>query len=216
MRRSVAVVSAFLSAAGAAPNPAVPPGDTAPAIEAVWLERRSSFDYVGFTTAYTCDSLRDKLIDLLRFAGARRDLEVTASGCESANLRVSTLLHARLHFHSAMLPKVGENPSSLPVRPALAHWSAVQIAAGHPRSIARGDCELIEQFEQQLLKHFEVRSVASELHCVPHQLPSGPMRLRFEVLSGTHTSQEESIQLEQHPPARNNQMKSDRKPNEEN
>jgi hypothetical protein len=218
MHRGIAFLIALLAAASAAAEPAAAPADAAsagqgPAIEAVWVERRVTFDYMGFTTAYNCDSLREKLIDLLRLAGARRDLEVTTSGCDLPSLRVSTLVHARVHFFSPVLPKAEPNASSVPVVPAMAHWLPVKIAPDHPRSIARGDCELIEQFEQQVLKNFEVRNVESDLRCVPHQLPFGEMHLHFEALTGTHTSEEESIAIAQHPKKHDNELKSERKPN---
>ncbi len=212
MSRCLALLVAFLAAASAAPNPAAPPEDPPPAIEAAWIERWITFDYLGFTTAYACDSLREKLIDLLRLAGARRDIEVTTGGCADAGLRVSLLVHARMHFRSPALAKTDVSSSTLPVVPAMAHWSPVQITPGHPRSLARGDCELIEQFQHQVLKNFEVRNIESSLRCVPHQLPSGEMHLDFEALTGTKTSEAESIEFEKHREKRDNEMKSDRKP----
>jgi hypothetical protein len=218
MRGVVALLIALVGAASAAPNPAAAPPDRAPdslgpAIESVWVERRISFDYMGFTTAYNCDSVREKLIDLLRLAGARRDLKVTTSGCDLPNLHVSALVHAHLHFFSPALSNAEPNASTLPVVPAMAHWLPVKIAPDHPRSIARGDCELVEQFEQQVLNNFAVRNVDSELRCVPHQLPSGEMHLHFEALTGTHTSEEESIATAQQPRKHDNELKSERKPN---
>ncbi len=217
MRGVAAFLIALVGAASAASNPAAAPATPAadglgPALESVWVERRISFDYMGFTTAYNCDSLREKLIDLLRLAGARRDLEVTTGGCAFTSLRISPLVHAQLHFYSPVLPTAEPNASSLPVVPAMAHWLPVRIAPDRPRSIARGDCELIEQFEQQVLNNFAVRNIDSELRCVPHQLPSGEMHLHFEALTGTHTSEEESIASAQHPKKHDNELKSERKP----
>ncbi len=217
MHRGLAFLIALLAAASAVAEPPAAPADAAsadqgPAIEAVWIEHRVTFDYMGFTTAYNCDSVREKLIDLLRLAGARRDLKVTTSGCDLPNLHVSALVHARLHFFSPALPKAEPNASTLPVVPAMAHWLPVKIEPDHPRSIARGDCELVEQFAQQVLQHFAVRNVDSELRCVPHQLPSGEMHLHFDALTGTHTSEEESIANAQHPKKHDDELKSERKP----
>jgi hypothetical protein len=217
MHRGVAFLIAVLAASRAAADPAVVPADPVPAnptpaIESVWIERWITFDYMGFTTAYTCDSLREKLIDLLRLAGARRDLEVTTSGCSFVSLNVSLLVHARMHFRSPRLPQSEANPSSLQVLPAMSHWAPVQISSDRPRSFSRGDCELIEQFEQQVLKNFEVRNIESDLRCVPHQLPSARMHLNFEALTGTKTSEDESIEIEKHRKKPDNEMKSDRKP----
>jgi hypothetical protein len=217
MYRGLAFLIVLAAAASAAAEPPAAPAAAAPAgpesaIEAVWSERRITFDYMGFTTAYNCDSVRDKLIELLRLAGARRDLKVTTSGCDLPNFQVSLMVHARLHFFSPALPGAEPQASSLPVVPATAHWVPVKIEPDQPRSIARGDCELVEQFAQQVLHHLAVRNIDSELRCVPHQLPSGEMHLHFEALTGTHTSEEESIANAQHPKKHDDELKSERKP----
>src|SRR5580704_3754722 len=65
------VVSAWAADAGTG-NP----------IPAVWKEQHLSFTYMGRTSRYSCDGLRDKVRALLLDLGARRDLKITAIGCE--------------------------------------------------------------------------------------------------------------------------------------
>src|ERR1700674_4707566 len=56
-------------------------------ILAVWKEQRLSFFYMGRTSRYTCDGLRDKVRAMLLDLGARRDLRITALGCEDTSAR---------------------------------------------------------------------------------------------------------------------------------
>src|SRR5271170_1760556 len=54
---------------------------------AVWKEQHLSFTYMGRTSRYSCDGLRDKVRALLLDLGARRDLKITALGCEDTVAR---------------------------------------------------------------------------------------------------------------------------------
>jgi len=54
-------------------------GEQAPAMEAaVWTPKEVQFTYMGFTSKYTCDGLRDTVREMLLHLGARKDdLKVT-------------------------------------------------------------------------------------------------------------------------------------------
>src|SRR5689334_11170873 len=68
---------------------------------AVWRTQELTFDYVGFTTHYSCAGLRDKIEQVLSLLGARKgDLTVTPYPCSrpgrpeplpSVQIKVSTL-----------------------------------------------------------------------------------------------------------------------------
>jgi len=205
----VSVLLAGLASSAAAPQSANPPA-AEPAIDAFWVEHRVDFYYTGYTSQYNCDALRDKLVSLMRLAGARRDIEAIATGCVNPMSSISAFIHASLHFHSPVLKKPAEyvrEPTAAP-----SHWTRVELRAGPRSLVEQGDCELLEQFRRQLLPYFEVRNIEHGMPCVPHQLPvRGELRLNFEALVGTHTAQEESIQQETQPPTHEEQMKSERK-----
>src|SRR5664279_122525 len=76
---------AAIALAGAAVTPAAesPPASPAPPVAAQWKAQRLDFSYTGFTTRYTCDGLEDKVRQILLEFGARKDLKVRATGCES-------------------------------------------------------------------------------------------------------------------------------------
>src|ERR1700675_4689975 len=56
-------------------------------IAAVWKEQHLRFFYMGRTSRYSCDGLREKVRAMLLDLGARRDLTITALGCEVAAAR---------------------------------------------------------------------------------------------------------------------------------
>src|SRR5258707_15163032 len=53
-------------------------------IAAVWKEQQLRFFYLGRTSRYSCDGLRDKVRAMLLELGARRDLRIEALGCEGS------------------------------------------------------------------------------------------------------------------------------------
>ena len=56
--------------------------DAGKPVAAVWREQHLRFFYMGRTSRYSCDGLRDKVRAMLLDLGARRDLTITALGCE--------------------------------------------------------------------------------------------------------------------------------------
>ena len=56
--------------------------DQAPAAVPVepgaWKHHHVTFVYYGLTALYTCDGLEDKVAQILRFLGARKDVQVQA------------------------------------------------------------------------------------------------------------------------------------------
>ena len=69
-------------------TPARPAGTEGGApLAAVWKEQHVKFFYMGRTSRYSCDGLRDKVRAMLLDLGARRDLAITALGCENSAAR---------------------------------------------------------------------------------------------------------------------------------
>jgi hypothetical protein len=217
--RSFAVVllGLLVSAARSDPAPSVPGAAPAAAaaelaLEARWVAHRVEFDYLGLTTYYTCDSLRDKLIEFLRAAGARRDLKVWTSGCSFSSGAVSPIIHARMEFRSLSLAPAEPSAPDAPAPAVPSHWTKVRIADRKPLVFSAGDCELMEQLRDRVLKALEVRNVRSDIVCIPHQMPAfNRMTLSFEALTTTRAAEEESMQLEKQPKKRDDTMKSERK-----
>mgnify|MGYP005846544259 CR=1 FL=1 len=161
--------------------PAAAATSASPEVAASWQKHEIEFTYMGFTTRYSCDGLRDKMRLLLRHAGARPDYKVTTRACTDLPGRVEPFPRVRLVFHTAAIPAPGAKDVGAPV---LARWKAVSLARKQPRDLELGDCELVEQFRDRVLPAFTTRNLASDIRCIPHQLSGTDFRLSYEVLEG--------------------------------
>lgn len=142
-----------------------------------WQAHELQFQYRGFTTFYSCDGLVSKLQVLLKAAGARDDAKVTSRGCTDIGGHIDRFAAARLVFHS-LAPAGPEEAGALPVQ-----WRRLRIANNRPLDLASGDCELVEQFRDEVLhKAFATRNAVDRIHCVPHQ-GGHPFTYDVEVLS---------------------------------
>jgi hypothetical protein len=140
----------------------------------VWKGQEVRFDYVGFTSKYSCDGLRDRVESVLLLLGARRDLEVRPFGCSrmgvpeplpSLQIKISTLIPAGQ----------GDAKDALEAR-----WKTVRL--GGVGKLTSGDCELADQIRTKILPLFTSKNLKSQTGCVPHQLPGGNILLNVDVL----------------------------------
>jgi hypothetical protein len=162
------------------------PPDTGSPVPAVWKEQHLNFSYLGRTSRYSCDGLRDKIRALLLDLGARRDLRITTLGCNDAapSARRNALgPSVALVFSSPALPQ--------PIAPPLhagdlaavdARFEAFSIARDVFRNMDVADCELVEEFARQVLPKLTVRGVKEEITCVPNQLSGSRFLIRGDVL----------------------------------
>lgn len=142
-----------------------------------WQRHELQFQYMGFTTIYSCDGLVAKLQLLLKAAGARDDAKVSARSCSEIGGRPDRFASAKLVFHTLAAAK----PDDAEAVPA--QWRKVRLANNRPLDFATGDCELAEQFRDEVLrKTFATRNTVDRLTCVPHQ-GGHPFTLDVEVLS---------------------------------
>ena len=142
---------------------------------AVWTTQELTFDYIGFTTHYSCDGLRDKVEQVLSLLGAREaDLSVTSFPCSrpgkpeplpSVRIKVSTLKPAQAVSANGAVD---------------AQWKTVSLAGAD--KLTRGDCELADQIEKQILPVFSTRNLKARTDCVPHQEAAGNILLTVDVL----------------------------------
>lgn len=185
------------SAVADAPAPA--PGSAR--IASAWQSHQYSFQYLGFTSTYSCDGLADKLKILLLAAGARADSKVQSGACASGYGRPDKFARADLTFYTlqpldagvvkdlgganeqqaAIVPPPGAAAAA--AKPVEAIWRPVVFAAFSPRALRVGDCELVEQFRHDVLPMFAARNVESGTTCIPHQESGSVIDLKFEALA---------------------------------
>ena len=182
---AAAVVSlgAWLGApswADAADNSAPAAGPTAPAEFAVWTPKEVQFTYMGFTTHYTCDGLRDAVRDMVLQLGARKsDLKVTEQPCSGQPDRPNPFPGVRIKM-SVLQPAPAQLAPDAQV--VEAHWKPVKLPYRETGINAAGQCELLEQFNQKIMPLFTTRNVDLRATCVPHQLEPLGTKLQAEVL----------------------------------
>ena len=155
--------------------------DTAKAVAAgSWQSHKYSFQFLGFTSTYSCDGRADKLKMLLLAAGARGDAKSQPGACASGFGRPDKFARADLSF-ATLAPAPGDTaPDPKPVNGA---WRQVAFTSYSPRDLRLGDCELVEQFRSQVLPMFTTRNVVSNTTCIPHQESGSTIDLKFEVFA---------------------------------
>lgn len=154
-----------------------------------WQSHKYTFQFMGFTSTYSCDGLADKLRIVLLAAGARSDVKSTPGACASGFGRPDKFARADLTFYTLAPADSGTAAGSA----VQGVWRPVTFAARQPRELALGDCELIEQFRQQVLPMFATRNVASNTTCIPHQESGSNIDLKFEAFT--------AVPGKKHPPA---------------
>jgi hypothetical protein len=143
----------------------------------VWQKHEYSFVFMGFTSTYSCDGLADKIKVLLLAAGARHDAKSQAGACANGFGRPDKFARASLTFYTLAPSGTDTSPGTKQVD---AVWRPVRFADRSPRELSTGDCELVEQFRNNVLPMFTTRSVDDHTTCVPHQNSGSVIALRFE------------------------------------
>jgi hypothetical protein len=148
--------------------------------QGVWQKHEYSFQFLGFTTTYSCDGLASKLKVLLIAAGARSDAKSTSEACARGYGTPDKFARASLTFYT--LAPVGNGKNTDPSVNGV--WRSVVFADRSPREVRLGDCELVEQFRDKVLPMFATRNVENRMTCVPNQLSGSVINLKFEALAG--------------------------------
>lgn len=175
----VAVVSAVPAWADDAP-----PADSAAAAPApqaaVWVQKEVQFTYMGFTTHYSCDGLRDNVREMLLELGARKsDLKVYEQPCSGDPNRPNPFPGVKIKM-SVLQPAPATTSADTKTVPA--YWKTVKLPRGPQGLDAAGQCELLEELNQKVVPLFTTRNVDLRTTCVPHQLTPAATSLTAEVL----------------------------------
>lgn len=167
--------------------PARPAGNAGGSpVAAVWKEQHLSFYYMGRTSRYSCDGLRDKVRAMLLDLGARRDLAILAVGCEDtvAGVRQGSLGPSlNMVFSTPALPDAAVKPLHAGDLAAVnARFETFTITSDAFRNMGVADCELVEEFAHQILPQLVTRNLKRDISCVPHQQRGGRFMVKGEIL----------------------------------
>jgi hypothetical protein len=177
--------AALASQAGGATPAAVHAPLSGIPMAALWREQRIDFVYLGRTSRYSCDGLRDKVRAMMLDLGARRDLKIAAIGCDDTGRQHANSLTPSLNitFSAPALP----DRSLKPVRDGDlsatdARFESFTLTSDAFRNMSIGDCELVEAFARQILPKFVTRELKRDIACVPYQLSGSHFLVKGEIL----------------------------------
>ena len=174
---TLALAATSASSAARAVEAAAGGGEAPATVPAHWVEKKLRFAYMGFTTRYSCQGLREKVRDVLLQLGARAsDLSVREIGCTSGPGRPDPAPSVGGTFY------VLEPASGSTGQPVEAAWQHVNVSVGRMGLDTAGQCELVEQVKQRILPLFTTRNVAFQQRCIPHRLTPAGSSLSAEVL----------------------------------
>lgn len=140
---------------------------------AVWVPVQLTFVYRHLTTTYSCSGLQMRVKSLLLKLGARPDLDVRSYGCTELT-GPDPFAGVKIRMN-VLEPKGAKSWVE-------AHWQRVDLLEDRNILDAAGDCELIEQVQQQILPVFAARNVDYNATCQARRLVPGSARLRADVL----------------------------------
>ncbi len=189
----MALRAALLCLACLAATPALADDALPNEVAAAWTLHEVDFQYMGFTTRYTCGGLKSKVKLLLKHMGVRDDVKILERGCEYGYQKVADFPRLKISFWAPTIPKAGERD---PGDPVLGVWKPVVIKRDSPRGLEMGDCELVEIFQDRVLPKFVTRGEQGGVNCIPHQLVGNRIDLRFEVLTGVQSVDDAKAQAQ--------------------
>jgi hypothetical protein len=156
-------------AASAPPNaPAEPARELA-----VWVPVQLKFVYRPLTTTYSCSGLEARIKGLLLKLGARPDLDVRGYGCTKLS-GPDPLAGVKIRMN--VLEAKGPNSW------VEARWKRVDLLDDRTLLDAAADCDLVRQFEQEILPVFATRNVDYAATCEARNAVPGSTRLKADVL----------------------------------
>ena len=173
-RLAAILAGAFILATAARADDSGPAGGPG-----TWQSHKYTFQFLGFTSTYSCDGLAAKLRIVLLAAGARPDVKSVPGACASGFGRPDKFARADLTFYTLTPADSGTAAGA----GAQGVWRPVTFAARQPWDLALGDCELMEQFRQQVLPMFTTRNVVSNTTCIPHQESGSNIDLKFDAFT---------------------------------
>lgn len=146
-------------------------------VPAVWAPKELRFVFMGFTSRYSCDGLRDKIRVILTKLGARDDMQLLETPCSGPLGRPTRFPGVTMKIH-VLQPAEGQGAAE----GVAAQWQQVDLPGKGDAVRQAGDCELIEQVKQNILPLFTTRNVDYHTTCVPNQLSIGGTSIKTEVL----------------------------------
>jgi hypothetical protein len=174
---SVAAAIVMLGVSAVGTVAAVAADSSAGQVTGRWEHHHAHFSYYGITALYSCDGLETNIRSLLLHFGARKDATVSARGCPNGSSVPGYNAIVDLDFYS-LSPSTDPTGSDA----VQARWVPVRVSPTHPYFMGRGDCELIGELKDILLKNFSLRELSYRADCVPHQVNIDDFGIKADAL----------------------------------
>ncbi|HKS57883.1 MAG TPA: hypothetical protein VJS12_21475 [Steroidobacteraceae bacterium] len=174
------LTAGLLSATAFAGSP-----DAAKSVQAVWKPVEIKYSYVGFTTAYNCDSFEQKVRSILLRLGAPEQTRVQANGCIDVN-RPSRNFFVTINSAAVIPASEAKEPPDKATRelaerltgkkdplktdPFPAQWKTVELARDRRLDLQPGDCELMEGLSKDVLPKLSIKIISDRVLCTPNNL----------------------------------------------
>jgi len=154
-------------------------------VQSAWKMQEIRYSYTGFTTAYACDAMEDRLKAILRTLGAHSQTRVSAQGCDfnrpSRNFFITITTVSPVPVADKAPPAKAEKSREellkrLGAAPKLleetfpAEWKTIELSRDRKLDLEPGDCELMEGLRDHVLPKLSVKVITDRVHCVPRQL----------------------------------------------
>lgn len=168
-------------------------------VTAVWKAQQLNFEYRGYNTMYSCQSLEDKVEIILRTVGARDNVRLQSYVCNEQigiarfqismqspviaseeNIRELTARDSKDELVARVNGVQLASAADLERFPAV--WKKVSFARDRYMRLERGDCELVEQLRQQILPRMSVQIVKDNIRCSSAMGNIGSPRLTVSAL----------------------------------
>jgi hypothetical protein len=162
-----------------------------PAVNGTWQKHEHAFSFTGFTSHYSCVGLETKMKTLLGLVGARPDFRV-AGTCADAPGAPTLIQVVRLSFHT-LAPAGAPAANAAGAEPGQGEWREVNWGPTAPRELQAGDCELVEQFAQEILPLFTTRDLENHMNCQPRQAQLSGIHLKFSVLGAAPAARHAAV-----------------------
>jgi len=151
-------------------------------VEAVWRVQSLDFAYRGYTTAYSCSSLRQRVGNILKTLGARDTLTIRTWDCADPsysarlqitvstpveatpeNVRALTTYDGKAELLARVRHEELDTPEDIERFPAV--WKTISFAREKALDLDPADCELVQQLRRDVFPRLSIRIVRDNLHC---------------------------------------------------
>jgi hypothetical protein len=166
-------------------------------VNSTWRVQEITYSYFGFTTAYSCDAVEDKLKAILKTLGSHPSTKVKANGCSlgrpSRSFFVTITTATPIPVSDVPVPSSGEvaradllkklgTKSDFAAEEFPAAWKQIDLSRDRRLHLEPGDCELMQGLRDEILPKLGVKIEADSVRCTPKQVTPTTPQLKVSAL----------------------------------